>query len=181
MMKRFSWYIPVVIVVLLGVALAVYFIPENGATTSSTVNNVPNRFGDFQLTGTITGQEALSSVQKMHIGSPGDMKGAVIATYKDTSGRTAQLWVADFQDNEVATTTLLEMVDAIKKYPEMGFSVPEKHPLNGIDVYVSDGAGGVNTFWAEKNRVVYLLISQVSHDDAYTATQAFIEQYSQTV
>ena len=180
MMKRFGWYVPVLVVVLLGVALAVYFIPENGATPSR-LNDVPRRFGDFQLTGTITGQEALSSVEKMHIGSPGDMKGAVIATYKDTSGRKVQLWVADFEDNEVATTTLLEMVEGIKKYPEMGFSAPEKHPLNGMDVYVSDGAGGVNTFWAERNRVVYLLISQVSHDDAFTATQIFMEQYRQTV
>ncbi len=179
-MKRFGWYVPVVVVVLLGVALAVHFIPENGATTTSGINNVPRRFGDFQLTGTITGQEALSSVQKMHIGSPGEIKEAVIATYKDSSGRKTQLWVADFQDNEVATTTLLEMVDAIKKYPEMGFSAPEKHPLNGVDVYVSDGAGGVNTFWAEKNRVVYLLISQVSHDEAFTDTQTFIDQYRQT-
>ncbi|MCL4436516.1 MAG: hypothetical protein M1503_03795 [Thaumarchaeota archaeon] len=180
MMKRYGWYVPVMVVVLLGVALAVYYIPENGATTSSA-DEVPRRFGDFQLTGTITGQDALNSVEKMHIGSPGAMKRAVIATYNDASGRKVQLWVADFQDNEVATITLLQMVDAIKKYPEMGFSAPEKHPLNGIDVYVSDGAGGVNTFWAEKNRVVYLLISQVSHDDAFTATQAFMEQYQQII
>ncbi len=178
-MNRFGWYIPIVAVVLIGVGLAVYLIPENQVTPSKDI--VPRSFGGFQLTSTMTGQEALSSVEGMHIGSPGAIKEAVIATYKDASSRKTQLWVADFEDNEVATTTLLQMVVAIEKYPEMGFSVPEKRSVNGIDVYVSSGAGGANTFWAEKNSVLYLLISDTSFDDALILTESFMEQYRQTV
>jgi hypothetical protein len=179
-MKRFGWYTLILVAVLLAVALAVYYTPENEATTSAE-NDIPLRFGSFQLVSTITGQEALTSVESMHIGSLGDIKDAVIATYRDTSSRTVQLWIADFQNSNVATTTLLRMVDAIKQYPEIGFSAPEKRSLNGIDVYVSNGAGGVNTFWAESNSVIYLLISQTSLNDALNSTQIFMNQYQQNI
>ena len=175
-MKRFGWYVPVVVALLLGTFLAVNLIPENRGMTSN-IDNVPRQLSGFQLTSTITGQEALSSIQKMHIGSPGAIKEAIIATYSGTLNRKIELWVSDFANNEVTGTTLLATVDGIRKYPDLGFSTPEKRSLTNLDVYVSEGAGGINVFWAEENRIVYLLISNVSLVDALNITQGYMDQF----
>jgi hypothetical protein len=175
-MKQFGWYAVMLITTIVGVALAVYVVPENEDITG-VLDDFPREFGGFWLTSTITGEEAISSVEQMHVGSPGAMEGAVIAIYRDESNRKVQLWIADFRNKEVATSTLLDMVEGIKRYPDLGFTVPEKRILNGVEVYVSEGAGGVNAFWVRGSRVVYLLIFHESLDDAVRIMGTFMNQY----
>ncbi|MFQ6134208.1 MAG: hypothetical protein ACE5KU_00135 [Nitrososphaerales archaeon] len=173
-MKNVGRYVVALVAMLLAVASAVYF-GYNIAPTDGAIE-VPGTIGEFELVSAVKGREALESIRGLHVGSVEDIEDSAVAVYMNPSSRRLHLWVASFISEEDAEANIGRMVDAMQRQPEFGYT-PKNHSLNGVKVYANLGEGKVDVFWAEENRLFYLLISEVSLEDSFSITREFMSEY----
>ncbi len=125
--------------------------PQNSAA--------PEQWQKLALVSTIEGDEALSSVSRLH-GTEIILKSAYIAEYAGDTGR-ATAWVSRAVNEEEARKLLDMMVRGIAR-GGAGFSNMQQKTIVNQEVFQVDGPGGAHFFYipgGQREKVIWLTVN----------------------
>jgi len=117
---------------------------------------LPETIGQFELAGSMKGEQAKQSVSALHRGIRMDVEEAEIGEYFSGNSK-AKLWISKSKNDSEAEILFGKMTAEISKGTSP-FGMPKETTLKGIKMIELEGMGQKHYYYQTKDEVVWLSV-----------------------
>lgn len=151
--------------------LVVVFLLQACAGSEEMVSILPNDIGAFHLPQAVSGQEALSKIDRLH-GKAIKATDGVVGFYEGP-GKELQIWISRAGSADEARTQVVEMVHLMYENSKSPFTWQKRIDFKKVPIYLFTGMGQVHLVFHRENLVYWLTVNQGQEE---TALAAFIKE-----
>lgn len=163
-------YLPYILLVI-GIALVgftIWYSRQSPRQLPIESADAPQSLAGFALADFLTGAEAVTEIQSMHMGEF-QIGQAIVSSY---GAGNVLLWVADAGSPE-ASTSLLDQMAAVIGQGGTPFNPTGIYEFSSRQVYGMDGGGQLHFFFQSGQKVVWLSADPTAAEQALIEAMAY--------
>ncbi len=166
-MKKYLPYVLFVVGATL-VGLTVWYSQHTSQPTPIVSSDAPQSLAGFPLVDLLTGAEAVTEIQNMHMGDF-QIGQAIVSSYGTGN---ILLWVAD-AGSSAASTSLLDQMAAVIGEGGTPFAPTGIYEFSSRQVYGMEGGGQLHFFFQSGQKVVWISAEPTAAEQALIEVMAF--------
>lgn len=159
------------LILALMVAISAYFLAQNRGR-----NVLSQKIGEMALVEYVTGEDAIRSIEQLHIGNITGMRNGYIAIYQSQDNAIVHIWVLEAVDGNLARRWLESM--SAKIGPEFGYAPPQMITLsdaNSLTAYYTEGHGMNHYYFVKDSRLYWVALINVESAEQFEFIREIIE------